>query len=254
MGSEGAGATRSGDAFHNEDAFLVSDELGLYVVCDGASAEPAGETAASLAVAAVEDYVARAPAGEGPVDWLRGDGTETAEAALRHAIRALLEGQRLDPSLRGMATTLTMLLVRGERGAIGHLGDSRAYLIRRRRVHQLTADSDLTRALGEGARPGEPAQLFSIELEPSDRLLLCTDGAESVVEDDTAIARVAADLSPAVLASRIASAAHRRNPGVDATVVAVRVAGDEGHHDLSLPGRDASFRHRVLERRSGSKR
>lgn len=196
--------------------------------------------------------MARAPAGERPVDWLRGDGTETAEAALRHAIRAMLEAQRLDPGLR--ATTLTMLLVRGERGAIGHLGDSRAYLVRRRRVHPLTADSDLTRALREGARPGELAQLFSIELEPSDRLLLCTDGAEAVVEEDHSIARSAAELSPAVLASRIASAAHRRNPGVDATVVAVRVAGDEAHHDLSLPGGDTSFRHRLLERGSGSGR
>lgn len=237
--TEGSGASRAGgEGFHNEDAFVVEDGLGLYVVCDGASGTPAGEVASRVAAHALEDFVERI---DGALD-LRGTQVARAvvERAMGFAMAALEEAQRTDPELEGLATTLTVLLAHARTGVIGHRGDSRAYLIRRERAHQLTVDHELASASEED----EAEDVFTVELEPGDTVVLCTDGAEDVVQDD-AIARVAGDLSPRVLASRIVSAAQRARPGQDATAVVVRVRGDRepGWLELSNLPRGTRFGH-----------
>jgi serine/threonine protein phosphatase PrpC len=245
MGTEGSGASRGGgDEFHNEDAFLVEEGLGLYMVCDGASGSPAGEIASHLAVEAVEQFVARAELEFGPDLWRNEAPTATVERALRYAMAALLEAAGSDPELASMETTATMLLAHGTHGVIGHTGDSRAYLFRGRSCHQLTVDHELTELLPDSAQVQVPIDAFSIALRPRDTLILCTDGAERVVQDPT-ILRVAHDLSPALLASRIVSAAQRDDPEVDATAVAIRVrsAGEPGWLSLSQSPRDVSFGH-----------
>ena len=149
------------------------------------------------------------------------------------------------PELAGMATTATMLLTQGRHGIIGHVGDSRAYLIRDRRLHQLTVDHEWTEHTNgsDGANAAE-VDTFSIALEPADTYLLCTDGAERVVED-ASLVRQAETLSPRILASRIVSAAHRAHPDQDATVVVVRVRRDRepGWLWLSEPPRSTAFGH-----------
>lgn len=243
MGTEGSGASRGGGAgLHNEDAFLVEEGLGLYVVCDGASGSPAGELAAKVATEAVEEYVEHAGAGlhlaAGRVARAVVDG------AMRHAMAAVTEAARGDPELRGLDTTVTMLLAQGDRGVIGHRGDSRAYLIRRRRVHQLTVDHELTTAASNGGGAESDGDVFSLNLKPEDTLVLCTDGAEDAVRDET-IVRAAGELSPRLLASRIVSTAHRRDPATDATAVVVRVRGESepGWLELSSPSRGTAFGH-----------
>ena len=236
MSSEGSGATRGGDEFHNEDAFVVHDGLGLYLVCDGASARPGGEVAAHLAADALEDFIERADDELGAL--LRGGNAATAAVAhaLRHAMNEVLAAADADPALDGMATTATLLLVGRDEGVIGHTGDSRAHLIRKRRCHQLTTDHEWTEALGKGAHRAPGLDVFSIALEPGDTLVLCSDGAEDVVRMPE-IVRVAGDLSPRLLASRIVSQAHRRDASSDATAVVVRVRGDHepGWLELSVP-------------------
>ena len=88
-----------------------------------------------------------------------------------------------------------------------------------------------------------PVEVFSVTLEADDTFLLCTDGAEEVVQEP-ALVRVAGEHSPRIVASRIASAAEERKPGCDATVVVVRVLGDAepAWLDLSAPPRDTYFR------------
>jgi serine/threonine protein phosphatase PrpC len=242
MGVEGSGASRAGgEGFHNEDAFVVEESLGLYVVCDGSSERPGGEHAAGAAVRALEDFVEHA---DEELD-LRGDrvARSVVSRAMDFALRAVEEAEKQDPALRGLTTTVTLLLVHGERGVIGHRGDSRAYLIRRDRAHQLTVDHELTRALTNG-EPADDFDVFGVELRPGDTIVLCTDGAEEVIEDP-AIVRVAGELSPRLLASRIVSTAHRRNPGGDATVVVVRIPADRepGWLELSFPPRKTAFGH-----------
>lgn len=247
MSSEGSGASRGGgDEFHNEDAFCVEQGLGLYVVCDGASRSPAGEIASRIAVQSVSQYISRAESYFSGDIWERSDSTGVVHGALRYALTSVLETAQKHDELSGMSTTVTMLLVHGKRGVIGHAGDSRAYLVRQGSVHQLTIDHELTDALQREAQSGSEVDSFALRLRPGDTLILCTDGAEDSVQDP-AIVRVADDLSPPLLASRIVSAAHRRDPSLDATAVVVRVRGDAepGWLSLSVPPQEHAFGHAV---------
>ncbi len=243
MGIEGSGATRAGgQGLHNEDAFLAEQGLGLYVVCDGASGTPAGEIAARVASDALEEFVERA----GDDLDLRAERVARAvvERALPYAMDAVVEAERTDPELRGLATTVTLLLARGDVGVIGHRGDSRAYLVRGRRAHQLTVDHELTDAVEGDAPASDHFEVFSVPLEPGDTVILCTDGAEQVVQDP-ALVRVAGELTPPLLASRIVSAAHRGAPSSDATAVVVRVHGERERRwlELSSQPQGTSFGH-----------
>jgi serine/threonine protein phosphatase PrpC len=247
MDTEGSGASRAGgDGVHNEDAFLVEQGLGLYLVCDGASGSAAGEIAARLARDAVAASIERS---EEAVE-VRNDSLAriVVEKAMKAALGALAAEESADPGLAGLSTTITMLLAHGHLGVIGHRGDSRAYLLRRGRAQQLTIDGELTQAVGNGSTVPTHFDVFAIELRPRDTIVLCTDGAEQVVEDP-AITRVARDLSPRLLASRIVSAARHRGPNVDATAVVVRVRGENepGWLELSELPQGTAFGH-TLER------
>lgn len=240
MSTQGSGASRAGgEGLHNEDAFVVEEGLGLYVVCDGASGTPAGEVAARVASGAVEAAVAESDGRIGP---------RVVERAMHGALQAVAEAERTDPAFRGLSTTLTMLLAHGRLGVFGHTGDSRAYLFRGRRAQQLTVDHELTRPASSGG--GEAAcDVFALDLEPGDTIVLCTDGAENVVRDDGMV-RVAGTLSPRLLASRIVAEAHRRRPELDATAVVVRVKSERerGWLELSVPDRGTEHA-RTLELR-----
>lgn len=244
MGTKGAGSSRGGgDWFHNEDAFGVDEGLGLYVVCDGASGSPAGEVAANVATKAVEDFVERA---DEDLDLDSGlVARKVVERAMRHAMASVAEAERRDSRRHGLDTTVTLLLAHGDLGVIGHRGDSRAYLIRRNRAHQLTVDHELTEpTTTSGGSDPAGFDVFSIVLEPGDTVVLCTDGAEAVMLDE-GIVRGAGQLSPRTLASLIVSKAHRREPSQDATAVVVRVrrADEAGWLELSLPPRGTAFGH-----------
>lgn len=249
MSTQGSGASRGGgDEFHNEDAFLAKEGLGLYVVSDGASQRPAGEVAASIATRALEAFVERAKID--CANETRVKDTSIAVQGMHHAFEAIRAAEADEPGRHGMSASVTMLLTDGHRGVIGHRGDSRAYLIRRRRARQLTRDQELTDEVEGGTRDTE-IQVFWLDLEPGDTLVLCTDGAENVVEDPE-IERVAGDLAPAVLASRIVSKANRRTPDHDATAVVVRVHGEHegGWLELSGPPEGTAFGHTLPPRQS----
>ena len=231
MSTEGSGASRGGgEEFHNEDAFRAEAGLGFYVVSDGASERPAGEVAAKVATRALERFVTEAladPTRAGRVE------DEIVEVGMRRAFEAIRDAAEEQPRNDGMTASMTMLLTDGHRGVIGHRGDSRAYLIRRRRAVRLTVDQELTDDVDTGSDGG--IQVFALDLHPGDALVLCTDGAEDVVEDESLV-RAAGEVSPRLLASRIVSAANRRFPDRDATAVAVRVLGGRSTGFLELSG------------------
>ena len=180
----------------NEDAFVC--EPPLFAVADGMGGAQAGALASRLAAAALR--------GEGTPS---GDGqsAETRVAALiQEANRRVHERASEDEQAFGMGTTMTVALVENDRVAIGHVGDSRAYLIRDRTLSQLTEDHSLvaelvrsgklspeeaeshpqrsviTRALGPD--PDVDADTFSIVARDGDLFLLCSDGLTSMVDDE----------------------------------------------------------------------
>lgn len=243
MSIEGKGASRGGaDGMHNEDAFLVEEGLGLYVVCDGASESPAGEVASRIARDAVSASIERS---EGEVDVRHPRVARFAvEKAMKAAARAVSAAEETEPDLRGLSTTVTMLLAHGDIGVIGHRGDSRAYLLRGGRSFQLTIDHELTDSVDHEGRVPADFDVFALRFEPRDTVVLCTDGAEAVIEDP-AIAKRAPGLSPGLLASRIVSVASRNNPDADATAVVVRLRGSQepGWLALSHPPKRSAFGH-----------
>jgi protein phosphatase len=176
----------------NEDFFHADGRL--FVVADGMGGHRAGEVAS---LAAVEEFLRceRENRGADPLRRLR--------CCLQAANRVVLKMAEGDPELRGMGTTFTVLLL--ENGAyLGHVGDSRAYLLREGGLNPLTRDHSLVekmvregfltprearrhprrnvilRALGLSVNLA--ADLVRVDVRPGDRILLCTDGLTSQLD------------------------------------------------------------------------
>jgi serine/threonine protein phosphatase PrpC len=184
----------------NEDAFVC--EPPLFAVADGMGGAQAGEVASSLAAAALSGALADR-------DGVAASDAEQIVAGLIQEANTLVhERATHDATASGMGTTMTVALVAGdERVTIGHVGDSRAYLLRDGSLEQLTDDHSLvaelvrrgelsaaeaqvhpqrsviTRALGTD--PEVEIDVFSIEGRDRDLFLLCSDGLSTMVDADT---------------------------------------------------------------------
>jgi serine/threonine protein phosphatase PrpC len=176
---------------NNEDSFLVDDEHVLYAVADGMGGHRGGEVASRTAIEALRAAIAA--------------GRPVNEAIVR-ANEAVIARASGDSELTGMGTTMTAVVVAGGRQLlIGHVGDSRAYLVHDGEMRRVTDDHSLveelvregrltpeqaeshprraviTRALGVDAEVD--VDLYTIEVTPGDRLLLCSDGLTTMVRD-----------------------------------------------------------------------
>jgi protein phosphatase len=180
----------------NEDSAYASGRL--LAVADGMGGHAHGEVASSVAIAAMATLE---EAQQG------GDLLNAIEAAVRDANRKLHEMVGRDPSLKGMGTTLTAMLWHGTQVALVHVGDSRAYLLRRGELYQITHDHTLVQQLVDDGRitPEEAAthpqrsillraldgsgevdpDLTLREAQVGDRYLLCSDGLSGVVSAET---------------------------------------------------------------------
>jgi PPM family protein phosphatase len=118
---------------HNEDAFVC--EPPLFAIADGMGGAQAGEVASRLAAAAL-----RESAGEA-------GGEQRIAAMIQEANRRVYDRSSSDPNTSGMGTTITVALVEDGRVAFGHVGDSRAYLIRDGVMEQITEDHSLVNEL-----------------------------------------------------------------------------------------------------------
>lgn len=174
----------------NEDCFLVDPELGLYLVLDGMGGHMAGDVASARARDVIRAEV-RANLRRKPPPALLEDAINAASAAV-HA------DARRNRDLTGMGTTVVGCLLTERHAVIAHVGDSRAYLLHGSRLRLLTRDhtvvaelvtrgalsaaeaavhpykSVLSRNLG--GRPDAKVDILELDVEPGDRLLLCSDG------------------------------------------------------------------------------
>jgi serine/threonine protein phosphatase PrpC len=198
---------------HNEDQVLVRDDLGLYVVADGMGGHAAGEVAADLAVREVERIVeATRHAGTDtwPESWdphrtLNTNRLLQAVLSAHRRVTAAVDG---DLGLRGMGATIVAALVDWGREelTVAHVGDSRAYMLRKGVLEQITADHSwvheqviagllteeaarthplknvVTRALGGAQEPA--VDVADRKLEAGDELLMCSDGLNTMLADE----------------------------------------------------------------------
>ena len=182
----------------NEDAYVV--EPPLFAVADGMGGAQAGELASSLAAQAVSEEDAG------------GGGEERVVELIQQANRRVYQRSSEDAAVSGMGTTMTVALVEDGVVSFGHVGDSRAYLIRDGRLEQLTEDHSLvaelvrsgklspeeadahpqrsviTRALGTD--PDVDVDTFSIPTRAGDLFMLCSDGLTSMVDDERILREV----------------------------------------------------------------
>ena len=234
---------------HNEDAFLVDESLGLFIVADGMGGHAGGGTASSLAVQTIQGSVKEARERE---PELFGAQTGVEESALPDVLREAVEAACLkifetaqgSPELSGMGTTVTATLVDGRTAFIAHVGDSRCYLLRGGRIYQVSEDHSLVNEqLKAGAISPDEARhsrfkniitrsvgfeqqvqvdLMGVELEAGDILLVCCDGLSNLVED-AEILRVVEEAPLDETPQRLIELANERGGDDNITVVVVRV-------------------------------
>jgi serine/threonine protein phosphatase PrpC len=211
----------------NEDAYVC--EPPLFAIADGMGGAQAGEVASRLAAAALKE--SRADAG----------GEHRIYDLIQEANRRVYARSSTDPKTSGMGTTITVALVENGNVAFGHVGDSRAYLIRDGHMEQVTEDHSLvnelmksgklsrsviTRALGTD--PDVDADTFTIEAKVGDVFLLCSDGLTDMVgerEIQELVERNRENLDAALKA--LVKAANRGGGEDNITVVAFEIAEEQ---------------------------
>jgi protein phosphatase len=143
--------------------------------------------------------------------------------AVQHANAEVTASSIRNAKYAGMATTLTAAYLTGSRSFIGHVGDSRCYLIRADRIHQLTIDHGqgnmLRHALGVSLPP--PHQMCQeILLENNDTILVCSDGLSNMLQDQTIADTIVQTPNSAEACSKLAETANA-NGGADNISIAM---------------------------------
>jgi len=219
---------------------------GYLVVADGMGGRLAGEVASKMAVEEV-DEASQSSSITDP------ESMQGLFRRINHSVHTA--GQRASTS--GMGTTLTVGVQSGRRLLVGHVGDSRLYLIRRRKITQITSDHNvtaeklaagfitadealqdpqrniLTRAIG--AEPDVECDIYEISLKRGDRLLACSDGLYGDLSNKV-ILNLARNGSPEAASNALVSAANQAGgtdniTAVIGDVVAFRQPKTDGSRD-----------------------
>ena len=218
----------------NEDAYLVDEGMGLIAVADGMGGHRAGEVASVTALEAL-----RAAVRQG----------KPLREAIEDANGAVFDKSASHDDFRGMGTTLTAgTLAAGNTLIVGHVGDSRAYLLRDGEFRQLTTDHSrvqelvddgrltadeaavhpmrnvVTRAIGMDS--SVDVDVYPVQLELGDVVLFCSDGLTGMLQDDFVGAELRRESDPARVAMRLVDEANRAGGEDNITVVVVGVVDE----------------------------
>jgi PPM family protein phosphatase len=228
----------------NDDRWGVDPALRLYVVADGVGSTSHGDLAAALVVEMLPSYVARYLGG---ADLRDGQAPAQLGHAMVEMCNDLYARSRTDSQLDSADTTAVAAVITDSRAVIAHLGDSRAYLYRDRRVRRLTSDHTIVQAVIDAGEisveeaanhpsrsvvtrhvlmtpPARP-DVSGLDLQPGDRILLCSDGLHGVIDDAT-LAVILTEYRDPQDACRALTAAANQAGGPD-NITAVVV--DVGH-------------------------
>jgi len=214
----------------NEDAYIANGKL--FAVADGMGGHNAGEIASSLALEVLSKNIN-----------LEKDPKKNLSSNIRKANKAVYRESLSDPKKHGMGTTLTVLIPKNDKVYIGHIGDSRVYLLRNLELTQLTEDHSLvaqmvkegslttgeaklhplrsviTRALGAKA-VAEP-DVFALSIKNGDKLLLATDGLTSMLADSEILKILIQDREPQSLCDLLVEAANKEGGSDNITVILI---------------------------------
>jgi protein phosphatase len=184
--------------FSNQDAYYIDPEGRFFIVADGMGGHTGGEEASRIATQVIRDYLLQ--------HWKSDLETKVLlENAFKQANLAIVREQKLQPQRSDMGTTAVTVVFR-QQPAIAHVGDSRLYLFREAALEQLTTDHTwINMALQQGDISKEEVRnhpwrhilsrclgreeldlvdIQTINLQPSDLLLLCSDGLTEELSDE----------------------------------------------------------------------
>jgi protein phosphatase len=168
---------------NNEDNFGYDSRYGIFVVCDGMGGQAAGEVASKMGVDILLDYFRNDTAAVETHSFngqSSSAGARSLASAIQLANRTIYQAGQEQNGRSGMGSTIVAALVRGNSLAIGHVGDSRIYLVRQGSIQQLTQDHSLVM---EQVRRGyitlEQAQKSEMQ-----NIILRALGSEEMVEAD----------------------------------------------------------------------
>ena len=219
----------------NEDSFVHDERLGLFAVADGMGGHQAGEVASATAIEALRAAIA-------------GGALVTDAVALANT--AVVEKADANPAMQGMGTTLTAAIEVEGGLRIGHVGDSRCYVLRDGILARVTDDHSLVEELvREGRITLEQAAVHpqrsvitralgieadievddvALELTGGDRVLICSDGLSGMVRDADISAVLRRTDEPAAAATALIDAANEAGGEDNITVVVIDVIGEPG--------------------------
>ena len=232
---------------NNEDCFRIVSPLNLFVLADGMGGEAHGEVASALAVETVvkhciegEENSSAALLGEAKPDLT--PKSRRLLSAIHLANQKVFQSAEEHPERQGMGATLTTAWVDGAQLSVGHVGDSRVYLLRTGQLQQLTSDhslvaeqvrrglltateaeqsnlqSVLLRALG--TQPQVEVDVEEVVLFPGDVLLLCSDGLTRMVTEPEIAGTLQAEPIPQRAAEKLVHLANESG-GIDNVTVIV---------------------------------
>ncbi len=217
----------------NEDSYLVDRRLELFAIADGMGGHRAGEVASATALEGLQAAV---------------DSGIAVGDAVGRANTAVWDKASADTSLAGMGTTLTAAWSDGTTLTVAHVGDSRAYLLRDDTLQRVTVDHSLveelirdgrlteeqasvhpqrsiiTRALGVDSTVD--VDVYSLVLQPNDRVMLCSDGLTSMVRANGIAQILRGEPDPTAAANALVDAANEAGGDDNITVLVLDARAD----------------------------
>ena len=233
----------------NEDFYLIDDDLSLFIVCDGVGGSLCGEIASEVSARTIRENVAKNKA---VIERYVQDESKLNRDAIAQMLQTAVQAanskiwsvSESDERKRGMCTTTDVLLLAGDHAFLAHVGDSRTYLLREGKVHQLTSDHKVAEEMQkQGLWTAEDAQksgysnvltravgvqkyvqcdTLLVELNQGDIFLLCSDGLHGYFSGNE-FAEVATQVDLPRMPQALIQFAKDQGGGDNITAVVVRM-------------------------------
>ncbi len=231
-----ASATHVGHVRQENEDFLIAKD-NVFIVADGMGGHSAGDIASKLTAQTVYKVI---------TEDTGKDTLQKIKKAIETANKKVIEKALQIEAKNGMGTTLTLVVIEGSTAFVGHIGDSRAYLLRGAKLKQITEDHSMveemvkqgkitkkeasehpyrnviTKAVGSDTKIAP--DLFSFELSEGDRLLLTSDGLTSMIKD-SAIKKIISEGKLKESCDKLIAAANAKGGADNTTVILVDFLG-----------------------------
>jgi len=232
----------------NEDAFCIisgtDHQPVILAVADGMGGHKAGNVASGMAMQILQATLQQDLSRNQDEDAIK----KKLAGVVKKANQAIYKRSMLERECEGMGTTLIITAVMGSKMIVAHVGDSCVYLFRNRTLQKVTTDHTyveelvrigtltreeamvhpkrnyITRAVGCTSQV--EADLFAVELEPADRLLLCSDGLNKMLPEDEILNIIYSSDDPDKLCGDLIEMSNRRG-GIDNITALVFLNVDE---------------------------